>query len=389
MTPFFPSHHPTLNPKTLIIGASLLGSLGVLAVFVEPNAEPNLDSTVEDVAGSPELLSLGFNNAEQIVTDEGSNGIHMAWVADQQLFFVSRNEEGVLTAKSMAEGNILLPALAQSKNQVGLAWVEKIDGENFVHVRISQDSGENFGEAKILGSGSGVSLRASGEQMSLAWHENASPLSSKIMLSVWAEKEWSEPIRVDASTQAPLWPSVAMDGSELYVTWRDNRNGYYSIWLRRSLDGGKTWEEEQNISKAISGDPDICLGAENTVWLAHHGKGNITLRQSTDGGVHFNHEESLGSGHFAHLSCNKETAAIVWEDGEAVAWAFYKNEFKKIDAGQIHDGKTAAGTAYLSPKNDFLEIFWIKITGSTPLLGNLRHQKIFFNTSQTLKKDLS
>ena len=60
---------------------------------------------------------------------------------------------------------------------------------------------------------------------------------------------WSPPARVDSATDTTALgsdyiaggPAVAVVGTDVYVLWRDNRNGASDIYLRHSSDGGATF----------------------------------------------------------------------------------------------------------------------------------------------------
>ncbi|MES4792097.1 MAG: hypothetical protein C4321_03130 [Chloroflexota bacterium] len=49
-------------------------------------------------------------------------------------------------------------------------------------------------------------------------------------------------------------------GETVWVTWRENRDGAYHIYLRRSVDGGATWLPEQELTHTNTGDPKVRAG---------------------------------------------------------------------------------------------------------------------------------
>lgn len=335
----------------------------------------------ETIPGSMSSVSLGFNNSEQVVFD--GNGTNMVWIAENTLFFVTRSEDGAVTStQKLAEGKLSLPAVTRDGNLVGVGWVERTSQVDSVKTIISTDGGLTWGNTVILGSGSGISLAASENTIVGVWFEGKPEASSKIMMRMFADDQWSEASRVDQSTKNPLWPSVAIRGNDLFVTWRDNREGVpYSIWLRRSSDLGTTWQNEQHLVTKLSGDPDVCI-SKNRVWLAHHGAQKITLLESQDQGETFTSRGQIGSGYFAHLSCTDTTVAVAWEystsgaksDDKKVGWAIFTNNGEALGTGLIDDGRGAATTIYLSPDSRWAEILWLKREAEDPLKGTLRHQ---------------
>ncbi|MCR4313899.1 MAG: glycoside hydrolase [Candidatus Uhrbacteria bacterium] len=336
----------------------------------------------ETVPGSTSSMSLGFNNAEQVVFD--GNGTNVVWIAENTLFFVTRSEDGAVTnTQKLAEGKLSLPAVTRDGNLVGVGWVERTSQVESVKTIISTDGGLTWGNTVTLGSGSGISLAASENTIVGVWFEGKQDASSKIMMRLFADDQWSEASRVDQSTKNPLWPSVDIRGNDLFVTWRDNREGVvpYSIWLRRSSDLGTTWQNEQHLVTKLSGDPDVCV-SKDRVWLAHHGSQKITLLESQDQGETFTSRGQIGSGFFAHLSCTDTTVAVAWEhstngaksDDKKVGWAIFTSNGEELGTGLIDDGRSAATTIYVSHDSRWAEILWLKKEAEDPLKGTLRHQ---------------
>jgi hypothetical protein len=104
---------------------------------------------------------------------------------------------------------------------------------------------------------------------------------------------WSAAARVDAGVPANTWPAgwerLAFDGSgRLFVVFVQNRGpswGAWSVWTARSLDGGATFQAEQNISGAVSaGPPDITVTNSGYVLIAYWYSPYIKVHRSTNQG---------------------------------------------------------------------------------------------------------
>lgn len=343
----------------------------------------HIKSETETLSSAPATLSLGFNNAEQVVEDKDGN-TYTVWVSSADLQIAKRGKDGVITqTRTIASGSITLPAIAINDQVLSVAWVDRTNGKELVKAVISADKGGSITDPVTLGSGSGVSIAAHSSTLVAAWHEGKENESSKIMFSRYDGKSWSTAKEIDGSDKAPVWAAIAVRNSSIVATWRDNRTDNYSIWLRRSLDGGDSWQNEQQLTTDNSGDPDVCI-SDNNVWVAHHGKTKISLLNSTDGGASFGKPQTIGSGWFAHLSCTKEAVAIGWEattqnaqaKNKQAGWALYKSSGEKIESEDISDGDTAAATVFLTSDSRQLEVLWVKINGDKPLVGELRH-KVF------------
>lgn len=330
----------------------------------------------EDVTGISGEVSLGFNNAEQVVKGDSNNSL-LVLVSNNNLILATRNENGAITkTQTLASGDIVLPAITRANDIVAIGWSEK----NSVKAIISKDGGHSFGSATQIGSGTGISLAAENNTAVAVWHDGKeSKAPSKIMHSKFSGNTWGNAQRVDSSAKTPLWASVDYANNSIFVTWRDNRDGKaYDIWTRRSTDNGGSWQAEQKITQDISGDPDICTPDGKTIWLAHHGKTEITLLKSSDGGASYGNPQKVGNGFFAHLSCSDKAVGIAWESttqdakskNKKVGWAIYNSSDKLVGSKEIEDGDTSASTIYLN--SDKAEILWLKNSAS-PLVGTLRH----------------
>src|ERR1041384_6568181 len=52
---------------------------------------------------------------------------------------------------------------------------------------------------------------------------------------------WSSDTRLSDLTFDSEYPSVTVNGQNVYVAWDDARNGAANIYFKRSTDGGQTW----------------------------------------------------------------------------------------------------------------------------------------------------
>lgn len=395
-----------VNPKIIIVIIILLLLSAVLAfIFLKrlpkQQTSPNLSQSdtagqltkketavlqgePTNVMGAKDPLSIGFNNAEQAVAMSGDQSLFV-WVAGNSLELAKRDKDGnVINITHITDGDITLPAITKTGNLISVAWVEKSRQSTTVKAVISSDLGENFSLPIELGKGSGVSLASNGDTVTAVWHDGEEKQPSKIMARKYNGSTWESASRVDTSGKSPLWPSIAQNGDSIFVAWRDNRNGPYSVWLRRSLDGGNAWQDEQQISMDVSGDPDVCAPDEENIYLAHHGKGKISLLWSQDKGANFKEIEESGNGYFAHLSCTDQRVGLAWEsttedakdENKKVGWAIYRKDGSRIDGGEVDDGKSSMTTIFLNETR--AELIWVK-TSTDPLKGTLRHQSITFD----------
>ena len=124
-------------------------------------------------------------------------------------------------------------------------------------------------------------------------------------------------------------PRVSTSGNNVYVVWLDNTLGSRDIFLRRSTDGGNTFEARiidlsKNNVEAGGGasNPKITTLADNVyvVWEnTPKNNGQIYFSKSNDGGNSFSNPVNLGnntgfSGNPQIVVSKKNYLYIVWHD---------------------------------------------------------------------------
>lgn len=327
--------------------------------------------------------SLGFNNAEQMVrTADGV--LHAVWVDGDTLVHGAIDPSGaVTTSRVRRAGAIILPAIAASGTTLAVAWTE---GASDVTVATSPDGGASWSSPTPLGGGTGASLAGDDRGFVAVWHDGHEHASSSIRLARLdaGATGWSDPRRVDTSPAAPVWPSVAVDGDDVWVAWRDDRDGPYTVWLRRSTDRAGTWLAEQQVVAGVSGDPDVCT-AGGSVWAGYHAAGSVEVVRLAGGSVS-TPPVTVGPGWFAHVSCGADGGVgVAWEQttgpldddaAKAAAYALVGADGHVTTNGvtQEHD---AIAASILLGAGGTADVLWIDgTTTDVPLRGALWHQVV-------------
>jgi hypothetical protein len=339
--------------------------------------------TAADVTGAPTPVSLGFNNSSQMVSD-ASGHTSLVWVYDNRVQLGRLSTDGALTdVRTVGGSRATLPGIAAAGGLLAVSWIETLGGgATKTQVAVSTDAGATFGAPMVLGhGGSGLSVKGDGTILVAVWHEGDEDTTAKILFSRYDAGEWSRPVRVDESSAVPLWASVATRDNRVVVAWRDNRSGQYSVWLRRSTDGGKTWLGEQHVVSSVSGDPAVCISSNGAVWLGHHGRDKTTVLVSKDGAA-FLPVGGIGNGYFVHLDCHSDHVVAVWEEvignpkaaGKKVGWTIMDLNATVLGTGAIDDGGSAQPTGLES--DDGVILLWVNGDGGPS--GTLRSQRVAF-----------
>jgi len=288
-----------------------------------PGASEAIAPERAGVAGS--ATAIGFNNAAQVVTT--ADGVqHYVFITGGRTVVhgSSTGSAGAMTTGtvSTAEGRASLTAIAATEDVIVVGWTETpANGSPSIYLAESLDGGTTWSAPRLLeAGGTALSLAADDGTVVAAW-SIGDETRSEIHFAARdvATGEWPAPRRIDGSDAAPLWPAIDISDGQVWVMWRDNRSGPYQVYLRRSVDGGVTWLEEQVMARPNTGDPTVCAGENGTVWLAYHGRGDISVVRSTDGGETFGAPVVAGHGWFARLSCDDGGAMVLgWEQSEGM-----------------------------------------------------------------------
>jgi len=134
--------------------------------------------------------------------------------------------------------------------------------------------------------------------------------------------KWSQPVKVnDIDTVAKEGlMALSADGSNAFAVWLDLRDKHNEIVGAKSTDGGKTWSK--NIVVYASPDTTVCecckpsvaMQGENVYVMFRnhlHGNRDLHLIQSKDGGNSFEGAQQLGKENWALNGCPMDGGGLV------------------------------------------------------------------------------
>jgi len=133
----------------------------------------------------------------------------------------------------------------------------------------------------------------------------------------------------------------------VWVAWREEREGGADVFLNRSEDGGLTWGEPVRISTTVPGDYDTGLpvvaadgaGGVAVVWAEDTDMGReVYLRWSLDGGRTWSEEPAALCGPPANLDRSYPTVVALGRGSYGVLWGesprsedAYRVRFRRVD----------------------------------------------------------
>ncbi len=132
---------------------------------------------------------------------------------------------------------------------------------------------------------------------------------------------WGPPVRLTNDTAESRNPSIAVSGDAVHVVWWDTRSGFHQVYHKRSLDGGVSWEPDQQIidSPGGSAHPSLAMSGLN-LHVAYvdgrEGQSEVFYTRSLDQGDTWQPPVRLSA-----LPANSYTPTVaVWGSNVYVAW---------------------------------------------------------------------
>jgi hypothetical protein len=73
--------------------------------------------------------------------------------------------------------------------------------------------------------------------------------SNLVDFSILAQPRFNEPVNISQTSRDSTFPMIAVDESDvIHVVWKDNSDGEWAVYYRRSTDFGVSWEDIQPLS---------------------------------------------------------------------------------------------------------------------------------------------
>jgi hypothetical protein len=110
-----------------------------------------------------------------------------------------------------------------------------------------------------------------------------------LLAAVPLEAAWTTK-RLTNDAAWSIWPKLAVSGTNIYVVWDDYGEPDGTVYFRRSLDGGATWQPARRIASGAPGyksNARIAVEGSNVhiVWHQFDEEGSqVYYRKSADGG---------------------------------------------------------------------------------------------------------
>jgi hypothetical protein len=230
------------------------------------------------------------------------------------------------------------PQVAAVGDQVNVTWFNYLYGAPDVYVATSLDGGRTFVEPLRLDSDnrgetwSGYpKIAANAEAVHVVWEDHRNGGADLYTaMSTDGGLSFTEDQRIDgglAGASDSQWAQIALDGSQAWVVWHDQRDGegfgVYGSWF----DGASWLAEAFRVDEAQPGMYDSLrpqlvafAGRAHVAWEDDRlGMPDVRYRTLSSGGlqgeeVHIDTNDSVSQARNPRLVEDGDAIAVVWED---------------------------------------------------------------------------
>jgi hypothetical protein len=208
----------------------------------------------------------------------------------------------------------------------------------------------------------GRSIEAKGDTIHIVWHDNRDG-NNEIYYkrSLNSGTTWSSDTRLTNNSSVSQYPSIAVSGDAIHVSWEDNRDGNFEIYYKRSTDAGTTWGADVRLTNAnyssIGSNIAAFSNFVHIVWIDARflSPYKTFFKTSSDGGLNWSSDFQLSDGSSQYYNVSIAASGnylhVTWADNlYGNLEIFYRNS---TDAGlnwAAIQRLTNDGAASLRPK---------------------------------------
>jgi len=223
-------------------------------------------------------------------------------------------------------------SLALTDSILHVVWRETRDGNYDIFYKRSTDQGLSWGADTNLTQAPGSSetpcITASGNMLHVLWFDNRDGGAYEIYYKRSLDRglTWEPDIRLTFDSGVSFGPCAVARDSMVHVVWQDSRHGNWELYYIGSTDYGVTWSAEVRLTDAAetSEAPSVALSGSNihvTWWDNRDGNYEIYYKISPDLGMTWHSDERLtvdGSwSQNPHIAAADSILHIIWKDGRA------------------------------------------------------------------------
>ena len=334
---------------------------------------------------TPIILSQVISNIWDYALAVSGSTVHVIWANNMENRFLYRRSINAGATWSQEDtilvttANFIMPCIAANGNNVYLVWGDTRHPINNIEVYFmsSNDAGLNWSTPqRLTNTGNAIgdnvpSIAVSGNFLHLVWGRvRSSDLYRRTLYlrSTNYGATWEPERFLTSDTIYQFQPVVAVAGSNVHVTWEDQRIGQNQIYYRMSSDNGANWQQETYLTGATyNADYQTMCVIGNNIHVAWRDFGTIPwhigYRNSTNNGLTWQPNIILTPNSFTQegpsIAAAGSKVHLIWYDNRDGNWEIY---YKRNPTGSgIEEDKRSPLTAhrlsleiYPNPTNIFL-----------------------------------
>jgi glutaredoxin len=284
-----------------------------------------------------------------------------------------------LTWNSGESGN---PAIAVDGPNIYVVWHDDTPGNDQIYFKKSDDGGTTWTKNKRLTWNVSYyvypAIAVDGSNIYVVWQDDT-PGYNEIYFKKSDDggTTWTKNKRLTWNAGSSDSPSIAVNGSNIYVVWFDDTSGNDEIYFKKSDDGGTTWTKNKRLTwnAGDSQCPDIAVDGQNVyiVWHEYTPNKEIFFKESTDGGDTWTANKRLtwnsGRSWKPRIAVDGPNIYVVWEDDTPGNYEIYfkKGSWECLDDDETNGICRICNYFPLDPNNQ-----WIYTTGNRFILDDVK-----------------
>jgi hypothetical protein len=233
-----------------------------------------------------------------------------------------------------------MPSIAAVAACVHVVWVDfSLMGNSEVYFSRSVDGGTNWELPIQISYGAGFSsspsIAAFGSNVHIAWEDSRLGWWNNEIFYCRSTNDgvnWSIEEQLTEDTTFSNTPSISVSGNNIHVAWEDMRDGDYEIYHKKSTDNGQTWSTDQRLTNdpGDSHYPSAAASGSNVhvTWQDNRdGNDEIYYKVSNDYGmswdpnIRLTDDQNISQN--VSIAVSGQKVHVVWSDDRDGNWEIY------------------------------------------------------------------
>lgn len=233
------------------------------------------------------------------------------------------------------------PSVGVNGDFIHIVWEGAKGAQPVIYYRNSTDGGQTWNHEKVISIDDGSpnwhpKVTVSGSSVHVVWDNFISAtgrFETYYSRSDDGGGSWTPEISISDNNNAhSRIPSIAVNGSNVYVVWHDFRDSDYEIYFDNSSDNGNTWYGNRRLTTSMgdSYSPRIAVNKSilHLTWYDDRfGNMEIFYKNSTDSGLSWSNDvrltNTIDDSIEQDISVYGNYVHIVWRDYRDGNWEIY------------------------------------------------------------------